>query len=329
MIYFCTLFNSIYLTRGLAMYRSLERNCPAFHLYIFAFDNDCYNVLNQLELKHATIISLQEFESDELLRVKPTRTAGEYCWTCTPSTILYCIERYDLSHCTYIDADLLFYDDPARLVEEMDESHAVLITEHRYTPEYDQSETSGKYCVQFTTFKNDTRGLKALRWWKDACLDWCFSRMEDGKFGDQKYLDDWTVRFEGVHELKNLGGGVAPWNVQQYEIENIAGRLIGRERSTGQEFRLVFYHFHDFKYGIKNTFSLGVNYQLDKEVVQCIYRPYVHELNLAKKEILGINPGLQPHEEQHIPWLGPSIRRTFLLNLLGRYENFYKRSYFS
>jgi len=121
----------------------------------------------------------------------------------------------------------------------------VLITNHRYTPKYDQSATSGLYCVQFMTFKNDEKGLKVLKWWRNACLDWCYARCEDGKFGDQKYLDNWPNQFEGVHELQNLGGGVAPWNIQQYIVEK---DLKCKEISTNINFNIIFYHFHNFKF---------------------------------------------------------------------------------
>ena len=47
---------------------------------------------------------------------------------------------------------MFFYSNPRVLYDEMG-ANSVLITEHRYTKEYDQSATSGKYCVQFVTFK--------------------------------------------------------------------------------------------------------------------------------------------------------------------------------
>ena len=44
------------------MYRSLEKCCENFHLYIFAFDDKTYEILNKLQLKKATVVSLKDFE---------------------------------------------------------------------------------------------------------------------------------------------------------------------------------------------------------------------------------------------------------------------------
>lgn len=327
MLNFCTLFNTTYISRGVAMYESLERQCPSFNLYIFAFDQVCFDTLTRLSLKNAIIISLSEFEDKELLAIKPTRSPGEYCWTCTPSTILYCIKKYNIDKCTYIDADLLFFADPTILIEELGETHSVLITEHRYTQKYDQRTTSGKYCVQFITFKNDRNGLTALNWWRNACLEWCFNRLEDNKFGDQKYLDDWLTRFEGVKELQNLGGGVAPWNVQQYVFKRSNNRVVGKELSSGKDFNLVFYHFHDFKYAVSNIFLFTNSYALTNYVVKLIYKPYATSLTHAEAKLKTVNPTIKPHEEININWLGRSLQKTLRITLLGHYKNYYRKNY--
>lgn len=287
---FCTLFDSNYLSKGLCLYDSLFKVCPNFHLYIFAFDDECLKLLQQLKLKQVTVISLSQFEDIKLLEVKSTRTKAEYCWTSTPSTISYCLKNYNLDHCTYIDADLFFFSNPTVLIEEMGRND-VLITEHRYTSQYDQSALSGKYCVQFVTFKNNENGLKILTWWRNACLDWCYNRREDGKFGDQKYLDDWTTRFQGVHELIHLGGGVAPWNVQQYKIVKERVGLKGIEKSTNLSFELVFFHFHYLNVQqlmFLNEFYFGP-YLLSKAVSKNIYKPYIEMLRSRAQAIKTIN----------------------------------------
>src|SRR5678809_855029 len=82
MLHFCTLFNSTYLTRGVAMYNSLFNYCKEFQLFIFAMDEDCYNALRKLGLKNVKVIELSSFENKDLLIVKSQRTAREYLWTC-------------------------------------------------------------------------------------------------------------------------------------------------------------------------------------------------------------------------------------------------------
>ncbi|WP_219813366.1 hypothetical protein [Campylobacter hyointestinalis] len=265
------------------MYESLKKHSLEFHLFIFAFDDESGLILNSLDLTNVTIIGLKEFENKELLELKKHRKIAEYCWTCTPFVIDYCIKKYNLKSCTYLDADLYFFANPNVLIDEMLNS-SVLITEHRYTPIYDQSATSGIYCVQFMTFKNDLNGLKALHWWKNACLDWCYDRLEEGKFGDQKYLDDWNERFEGVHVLKNIGGGVAPWNIQQYIFLKEKNKVIGIQKSDFYKFDLIFYHFHGLKFLENDNVELG-NYILKKTDLKFIYKPYLETISAINQDL--------------------------------------------
>ena len=278
MFNFCTLFDSNYLTRGLALYESLNRVCLSFHLYIIAFNNDCYTYLKNSEIKNITAISLEDFEDEELLRVKPTRSAAEYCWTCTPSLILFCLQKFNLPSCTYVDADMIFYQNPQILLAEMKQK-SVLISEHRYTRDYDVSKTHGIYCVQFMRFRNDAVGNQVLKWWRERCLEWCYSYQEDGKFGDQKYLDDWTARFQGVHVLQHPGGGIAPWNLQQFRFTYDSGQIIVTEKKSGKSYSLIFFHFHGLKFFTDHTVSLsGSLYEIGQDVKKLVYFPYIENL---------------------------------------------------
>ena len=53
---YCTLFDSNYLTRGLAMYESLKKYSDNFHLYIFSFDDKSHELLKKLNLEFVTVI---------------------------------------------------------------------------------------------------------------------------------------------------------------------------------------------------------------------------------------------------------------------------------
>ncbi len=321
---FCTLFDSNYLSRGIACYRSLEKHCDDFHLYIFAFDSKSYSVLQKMNLPKATIITLKQFEDPELLKVKPTRTIAEYCWTSTSSTILYVLENYDVDNCTYIDADIYFYSSPKIIFDEMGD-RSILITEHRYSPQYNKELKAGKYCVQFVTFKKDERGLKALRWWRDRCIEWCYNRFEDGKFGDQLYLDDWTTRFEGVHVLQHNGGGIAAWNVQQYDFRRTDDSVTGIQ-NDGKEFDVIFYHFHYLRFYKDGSLELGRRV-LTENVFNTFYKPYVKLLDEIKKEIERIDNSF----DSNGPTARPLNWKTPLLyiyrKLRGTYNIFDKKNF--
>ncbi len=307
------------------MYESLARHCPDFHLYIFPFDDRTHRVLQSLALPHTTLVTMREFEDEDLLRVKPGRTIPEYCWTAKPPMVLYVLKRFNVPHCTYVDADLYFYHDPSILTKEMGDD-SVLLTPHRFTPENDISVFTGRNCAQYMTFTQGPDAAAALHWWRDACLDWCFDRAEPGRYGDQRYIDDWAERFRGVHLLHHLGGGLGPWNVQQYRFSREGGKLKGTELSTGKQFDVVFYHFHYIRFYQNGKIDIG-DYRLPPNVRDMLYRPYLAELEAAKVRIAALDSSFDPHGPRAFPthWKWPLI--LFKRRLRRRY-NIYPASEF-
>jgi SAM-dependent methyltransferase len=238
---FCTLFDSRYLARGLVTIRSLRRVRPDARIRVLCIDDETKQHLDRLDEPGVVPIGMSELEQHdpELASVKAGRTRGEYCWTATPALCRFLFEREpELEEVTYLDADLFFFADPQPLFDELADG-SVLIVPHRYAPLWAEQEVAhGIYNVEWLTFRRDDRGLAVLDWWRERCIEWCYARVEDGKFGDQKYLDDWPERFEGVHVLRHPGGGLAPWNLPRHRLANDAGSI------TVDGEPLVFFHAH-------------------------------------------------------------------------------------
>lgn len=271
---FCTLFDLHYLSRGLVLYRSLHRVCPDSRLHVFCMDEQTEVLLTRMSLPGMHVIGQRELEKwDPALRaVKDTRSQVEYCWTATPAVCLYALEHEpELETITYLDADLFFFSDPKPLFEELGDD-SVLIVPHRFSQQWAGSEeTVGFYNVQYLTFRRNESALQVLRWWRERCLEWCYDRFEDGKWGDQRYLDDWPQRFAGVHVLKHLGGGLAPWNAGQHSLACRHNSL----RVDGLP--VVFYHCQSLKLlrratALARLRLLPSSYRLTTEPVRLVWK---------------------------------------------------------
>jgi hypothetical protein len=266
MEHYVTLFDSLFLPQGLALHMSMERNAGEYTLWMLCVDDEAHEVLTKLNLLNVRLLKLSDLETVELKRVKPTRTKGEYCWTLTPFAPRFVFEaNLAVQRVTYLDADVWFRKTPAPIFLEFKASGKhVLITDHGYAPEYDQSAISGQYCVQFMTFDREN-GEVVRKWWEERCIEWCFARFEDGKFGDQKYLDDWPIRFECfVHVLDHQEWSQAPWNVSRYPYS-----------------QCIFYHFHGLRIAEQHQIDFGPKYGLPNVLIDNIYEPYIRDLTEA------------------------------------------------
>lgn len=284
---YCTLFDSNYLDKGLVLYRSLCRCEEDFRLYVFAFDDRGRDILLAENLEHMVVVSLEEFETPELLKVKTERTRAEYCWTCTPWTILHVLNQYHEPECTYIDADMMFFSSPSYIFADMKaKGCSVLITPHRFgntKKEKKIQEHAGSYCVQFNTFLNDENGRKALDWWADQCLEWCFYaswRSGEKRLGDQKYLEEFEKRFDGVYVCEDYGAGIAPWNAGQLVLaENTPSSV--KVKNTGKVYPIVFCHYAAITHLTRNYINVGSGIT-DPALHEVLYDRYVEEIIKAR-----------------------------------------------
>jgi hypothetical protein len=117
-----------------------------------------------------------------------------------------------------------------------------------------------------------------MRWWQERCLEWCFARYENGKFGDQVYLDQWPTLFgDRVHIVRQVEKTLAPWNVRHFATQN-------RSRPDRSTLAPVFYHFHGLRVLANRRARLFKFYNVGSAGL-AIYDQYLAVLGEAHAEL--------------------------------------------
>ena len=287
MFYFTTYFDKNYLSRGLVLYNSLKKRSFGFKLYILCLDDFTYQYFNnKVDFPEIEIVSLPELESydAELKDSKTNRSLIEYYFTLSPCLPLYLLNKYDLPHICTLDADILFLHSPENLFNYLHE-YSIVITPHKFSEQLKKSVRYGYYNVSFQIFKNDEIGRKCLENWRSQCLEWCGDYFDEinNRFADQKYLDDWPLRYAGaVKVLDDNISGIAPWNLNNYSIKKM-NRLFYSDNE-----RIIFYHFHQFKFINSRFASHGFNeYRVNyKKDIAKLYLSYWNEVSKYNKRLL-------------------------------------------
>lgn len=284
----CTLYNSLYLDKGLVLYDSLKECAKDFELYVLCMDEKCYEVISDIGEESLKPIHLYEVENEEMLTAKGNRSTAEYCWTCSSRLIKYILETYQPESCTYIDADMYFYHDPQILVDEMIASDkSVMMVPHRFSPKLEhEAKRVGIYCVEFNCFKNDEAALKVLNHWHHKCLECCKAVGDGIYWGDQKYMDEWTTLFpDAVHPCEHPGAGIAPWNVELYkDIDTKDYSLLYKK--TGTRVKTVFYHYQSVTYLSRREIRTGIeayDEDIDYNLINNIYNHYLVKIEKKKQ----------------------------------------------
>lgn len=275
---YVTVLNHKFLPQLLALYDSMLAHCGDFRLFVICIDRSLVEQLAMIKLPNAVSIDLEKIEAanERLHHIKDSRNLREYCWTLASFSFSIVKNAFPkINQLTYIDTDLFFFSSPECFFKELDNSGKdILITEHAFAPEYEcLKENSGLFCVQFITLKYTVRAEAVIKEWQDLCEESCSEKIENGKFGDQKYLETWPDKYPDiVHVLHQKDKTIAPWNINYY---------------SGTP---VFYHFHGFRLLSKNLvqrFILPYKASLDRGWIYTQYGKSLRkQIRLIKK--LGI-----------------------------------------
>lgn len=267
------------------MIRSLRRHVSDAQVWVLCLSNEAENILRELDEPGVRPIALRDLEKgdEELAAAKADgRKTVEYYFTLTPSLVRYVMNREPaVEIVTYLDGDLWFTADPEPVYREMGDA-SVLIIPHGFTERMRHLERFGIYNVGWVSFRSDACGRACLEWWRQRNNEWCFDYVDNGRYCDQGYLDQFPRLFAGVHVLSNRGANLAPWNVAANRISERGGNLY-----AGND-RVLFFHFHGLKrLDVKEYLTSHGFYKapLTALVRDALYRPYLVEITDIERQL--------------------------------------------
>lgn len=277
---YCTLFDSRYVVRGLAMLASLEPyREPDDEVFVLAMDSQAKRIIERESRGRWQLLVVGDMKDQELAAVAERRPYREFCWTCTPALAAWLVRNSAEGEIVvYLDADLWFFRDPRILLRELEDDGTILVHEHRFSSDRAAWDTPlYRFNVGFLAYRVGAEARACVERWRAQVIECCELDPENGYVGDQGYLAEWPQRYAGLRVMRHIGGGVAPWNVSSHQV----GRNGFGPTVDGED--VVFFHFHALRLvGDESTSVLAMlpaaGYQFAPAIREELYLPYAEAL---------------------------------------------------
>lgn len=237
--HFCSSADIRYATRLRVMIESLRQFEPEASFTILCLDGAIERWLHRWAGPSVTTVRIRSLEeADPRLRpLRRQRKPWEYYATLKAPFLLHVLQSLEPgSLLAFVDADTCFFSSPQALADETGTA-PIAISPHRFSPQLDALRNYGRYNAGFGIWRQHPTGLRCLHDWSEDCIRWCHNRVENGKFMNQGYLDQWPRRYPDLVELQHPGHNLAPWNLDRHAL---------RARNHGLEVdgqALIFFHF--------------------------------------------------------------------------------------
>tara|TARA_R110000868_G_scaffold92056_1_gene255122 strand:- start:19837 stop:20805 length:969 start_codon:yes stop_codon:yes gene_type:complete len=283
-IFYVTVTTKDYLVRAWALYRSFQRVAETGRFMIFCLDGESREALINLGFPKQDILMADDYVTKEVLDARSRMLFREYCMLFKS----ICVEavfdsQKDVDWCVNIDADMMFFHDPA-CVFEREKNAKVLLTHHRYSPQMKKwGETAGWHNGGFMAFRKSQTARDVLRYWLSECLKRPPYNDRKNETFNQKIVDSFPNEFPDVVTIPDKGVNTGPWDIDNYTVGHDGNMLMLSDEP------LYIYHYQGMRF---HTFGLIDVYSGERkerpEVIRHIYRPYCHTLRRAQRELSGV-----------------------------------------
>jgi hypothetical protein len=237
-------------------------------------DDEVESLLKRMTLDRAILITMKHIEAQdpELAAIKAVRNDKEYIWSSKGSVLLYLFRNYPkLNHIVWLDGDIEFYANPEPIFTELGKC-SILLTKERFVEAYSElNNIYGIFNTGLMGFKKNSHTINCLKWFRKKCIEWCYDKVEPGKWSDQMYVNNWPVMFYDVRVMKHIGINVTAWNIQGARVSKQEDEIY----INGE--KLIFYHYSGLKFINYNEFDLCSYIDLPKDVKELIYMPYIEK----------------------------------------------------
>ena len=161
MRYFCTYFDTHYLTRGLALHQSLQEQAGEFELVVLCMDETVEQTLRAKALPGVRLLPVAALIAahPRLAAAQSDRTRLEFYFTCTPWLMRHLLPELPPGELlTYLDADLYFFGSPQPVYDEIGTA-SIAITPHRFPAALTRLDHRGKFNSGWVSLRHDATGL--------------------------------------------------------------------------------------------------------------------------------------------------------------------------
>lgn len=243
-----TVCNIAYLPRALVLAESLKK-----------YDGRCLNIVLFDQKQNisvpeglANMLWAEELGVSRFKELAFMYDIIEFSTSLKPFIALKLLKEHEAV--IFLDPDTCLFSSLAPVENDL-ATHPIMLTPHHCTPQPSTPHESdlpmmrfGSFNLGFFAVTNSKSAIEFLEWWNNRCINFSFMESQFGLSTDQKWVTIAPCLFRELYVSFNLGYNMAAWNTFEREVvKNEAGEYIVNGTVTHDSYKLVFFHFSNFR----------------------------------------------------------------------------------